>query len=283
LEVCSESWRANFRKEATKVNLDELIMQHLDIAIQAAKLAGSYVVEAEKAGSFSVHSKRENDFVTDIDIAAERIIIEQIQKHFPEDAIFGEESGKSENSEQGRWIIDPIDGTTNFFRSLPNYTISIAWELEAYAPLVGVVFNPVQNELFYASKNRGAYLNGEPIHVSNVSDISKALMVCVPPHRHHELADQYFSIARQIFHNTSDFRSFGSCALELSYIAAGRIDGYYELCLGYYDMAAGAVILEEAGGAVTHADPDRPFSDDRCDIVASNGLIQDWILHMVQS
>ncbi|MDY0288389.1 MAG: inositol monophosphatase family protein, partial [Sphaerochaeta sp.] len=110
-----------------------------------------------------------------------------------------------------------------------------------------------------------------------------ALMVCVPPHRSHDLASMYFEHLYRIFLATSDLRSFGSCALELSYMAAGRLDGYYELCLGYYDMAAGACILQEAGGSFAPADPHVPFSDGRCDLVASNGLIQEWLLHMVQA
>ncbi len=108
-------------------------------------------------------------------------------------------------------------------------------------------------------------------------------MVCVPPHRRHDLADEFFEISRRIFLATSDFRSFGSCALELSYIAAGRLDGYFERCLGYYDLAAGMLIVQEAGGNVESADPGKSFTDERCDLVASNGLIQDWILHMVHA
>lgn len=258
------------------------IADHLQVALFAANRAGSFVLEAGKRGNHAVHRKQANDFVTETDKLAEELIISIIREHFPSDAIFGEETGESGNLRYGRWVIDPIDGTTNFFRSLPDYTISIAWEMEPFKPLVGVVFNPRQNELFWGSKGGGAFLNGEPIHVSGVKEPSHALMVCVPPHRSHDLAAVYFEKMQRLFLAISDFRSYGSCALALSYLAAGRLDGYYELCLGYYDMAAGICIVEEAGGCFSPADPLLPFTDSRCDLVASNGLIQEWLLHMVQ-
>ena len=259
-----------------------LISQHLEIALKAANLAGAYILEEGSKDHIAVHSKHTNDFVTDTDKGAEEKIIAVIKERFPEDAIFGEDTGKVGDQKTGRWIIDPIDGTTNFFRSLPNYTGSIAWELEPFKPLGGVVYNPRQGELFWASKGEGAFLNGNPIQVSSISQLEQALLVCVPPHRRHDLVDTYFARAKRLFLASSDFRSYGSCALELSYIAAGRVDGYYELCLGYYDMAAGMIILQEAGGKVESADPQRPFEDTRCDLVASNGLIQHQIFPMVQ-
>ncbi|MDT4762326.1 inositol monophosphatase family protein [Sphaerochaeta sp. PS] len=263
--------------------IEDSIAEHLEVALLAAKEAGKLVLEAGKLGHHAIHSKHTNDFVTETDRLSEELIISIIKKTFTEDAIFGEETGASGDLSHGRWIIDPIDGTTNFFRSLPNYTISIAWEMEPFKPLVGVVFNPRQNELFWASKGKGAFLNGDPIHVSRIEDSAHALLVCVPPHRSHDLADAYFETMKRLFMESSDLRSYGSCALELAYIAAGRLDGYYELCLGYYDMAAGLCLVEEAGGALASADPLSPFTDTRCDLVASNGLIQDWLLHMVHA
>jgi myo-inositol-1(or 4)-monophosphatase len=143
-----------------------LISQHLEIALKAANLAGAYILEEGSKDHIAVHSKHTNDFVTDTDKGAEEKIIAVIKERFPEDAIFGEETGKVGDQKTGRWIIDPIDGTTNFFRSLPNYTVSIAWELEPFKPLVGVVYNPRQGELFWASKGEGAFLNGNPIQVT---------------------------------------------------------------------------------------------------------------------
>jgi myo-inositol-1(or 4)-monophosphatase len=259
----------------------EMIETRLQVALQAARNAGAFVKAAREKGKIEVREKRTNDFVTDIDRQSERLIISCIKENFPDDAVFGEESGKSGDGSKGRWIIDPIDGTTDFFRGIPDYTISIAWELEPFDPLVGVVFNPEQDELFWGSRDGGAYLNGKPISVSSIADPGKALLVCVPPHRHHGDAQAYFDREQALFLQSSDIRSFGSCALELAYIGAGRLDGYYERFLGYYDLAAGMAIVKEAGGTVGSADPSIPFSDTVCDLVASNGLIHQWILHMV--
>lgn len=265
------------------MNHAQLIAAHLEVALKAAKLTGAYLLEAGRDSEIVVHDKHQNDFVTDCDRKSEEMIIETIKQSFPDDSIFGEESGSSGDSRTGRWIIDPIDGTTNFFRSMPNYTISIAWELEPFNPLVGVVYNPRQQELFWASEGCGAFLNGQPISVSKIDDMSRSILVCAPPHRRHELADKYFETAKQLFLASSDLRSFGSCALELAYMAAGRLDGYYELCLGYYDMAAGMALVREAGGKVESALLGQPFTDERCDVVASNGLIHPQILHMVHA
>lgn len=256
--------------------------KRVEVALLAAKRAGAYLLETGRTADFTVTQKAANDFVTDADTKSEAIIIQTIKEHFPHDAIFAEESGKAGESGKGRWIIDPIDGTMNFSRSIPGYTISIAWELEAYEPLVGVVFNPRQDELFWASAGSGAYLNGATIGVSRITDPKHALVATVPPHRHHDHYDQYAQQAKRLALGTSDFRSYGSCALEMAYIAAGRIDAYYEMWLGYYDMAAGLALVREAGGIVGPADPSVPFSDGRCDVVASNGLIHPHILHMVQ-
>lgn len=258
-----------------------MIADRLSVACEAARRGGEYLLEAGRTAAFSVHEKAANDFVTESDSACEAIIIAAIKEHFPGDGIFAEESG-SKAGANGRWIIDPIDGTVNFARSIPNYTISIAWELEPYHPLVGVVYNPRQDELFWASSGNGAYLNGEPITVSSVSDPAYALLATVPPHRHRELYEEYALRLRRLVHGTSDLRSYGSCALEMAYIAAGRLDAYYEMCLGYYDMAAGLALVREAGGMGSPACEAVPFTDGRCDLVASNGLIHHEILHMVQ-
>lgn len=254
---------------------------HLEVALQAARRAGSYALGAERNGAISVRMKEANDYVTDVDIQIEQLIKDTIRLSFPHDGIFGEEGGESGNLQSNRWVIDPIDGTTNFFRGMPNYTISIAWEEKPYNPLVGVVFNPRHNELFWAAKGRGAFLNGQRITVSSVQELNRAIVVLVPPHRRRDLADSYFETMNTIFKATSDIRSFGSCALELSYIASGRVDGYYERALGYYDMAAGMIILQEAGGIVTPAFEDAPFSDRSCDILASNGHLHQALSSLI--
>lgn len=259
-----------------------MIAERVAVACEAARRGGTYLLEAGRSASFSVQEKAANDFVTEADGACEAIIISVIKEHFPDDGIFAEESGVAHESAHGRWVIDPIDGTVNFARSIPNYTISIAWELEPFNPLVGVVYNPRQDELFWAGSGSGAFLNGESITVSTVRDPAYALLATVPPHRHRELYERYAEQLRRLTHGTSDLRSYGSCALEMAYIAAGRIDAYYEMRLGYYDLAAGLALVKEAGGMGTPADERFPFTDAQCDLVASNGLIHPQILHMVQ-
>lgn len=259
------------------------IRRHLEVAVAAAKRAGEFLLAQEHSSGLTIVEKHENDFVTNADGASERLIVDFLHEHFPDEHIFGEECGSDGMGMSGRWIIDPIDGTTNFFRGIPNYTISIAWELEPFTPLVGVVYNPRQDEMFSAGKGLGAWCNGRPLRVSGIAEPSKALLVCVPPHRHHEITAEYFSMMQELFLHVSDLRSLGSAALELSYIAAGRLDGYYERFLGYYDIAGGMAILREAGGMISSSDINVPFSDARCDVVASNGTLHPWLERMVRT
>jgi len=258
--------------------MNEGLDERLKIAIEAAKEAGLMVMDADINSKKTFKEKKQNDFVTDFDVKAEKLIIARIKEYFPDDAIFGEESGTSEGK-NGRWIIDPIDGTVNFFRGIPNYTISIAFEREQFKPLIGVVYNPRQDELFYALKGSGAFCNGKKILVSKISNPNKAIVVLVPPHRRKEKADLYFSIMRKIFDKVSDIRSFGSAALECCYIASGRLDCYFEFALGYYDFASGMVILQESGGELRSLRGG--FTDNYCDIVATNTFLTPWIMPLV--
>ncbi|MCK9190530.1 MAG: inositol monophosphatase [Sphaerochaetaceae bacterium] len=252
--------------------MDKLeVKKRLELAKKVALKAGSYALKMRDSGNFSVTTKHKNDFVTDCDKATEKLIVSEIKDIFPEDGFFGEES--ADETGTGRWIIDPIDGTTNFFRGLPNWCISIAYEIEKYEPLLGVVYVPCLDELYYSMKGEGAYLNDKSIHCSNINDFSKALTVCVPPHRHKEAYDFYLEKMREIGLASSDIRSFGTCAQELCYIASGHLETYYELFLGYYDFAAGWIILEEAGGKLTSASMDSKFTDSCCNIIASNALL----------
>ncbi|HZJ88424.1 MAG TPA: inositol monophosphatase family protein [Sphaerochaeta sp.] len=260
-----------------------MIERRLDVALLAARKAGAYLLASDKAAAFTVVEKATNDYLTDADTASEAVIIETIARHLPDDAIFAEERGVIGDTSKGRWIIDPIDGTMNFARSIPGYTVSIAWEEEPFNPLIGVVYNVRQDELFWAARGHGAFLNDQRISVSQTKEARRCLIATVPPHRHHEFYEEYALISRRLALGTSDFRSYGSCALEMSYIACGRIDAFYEMWLGYYDLAAGMAIVREAGGEVTAAHPERPLTDQRCDLLASNGLLHQEISSMVQA
>lgn len=213
------------------------------------KEAGAFVLSHENE-SDNVLVKHTNDFVTIVDKETEEFIISRLSKAFPEDSFFGEEGGNRKGAGNGgRWVVDPIDGTVNFMHSFPDYTISIAWENPDGKLTFGLVYVPRQDELFSAYHQKGAFLNGRPISVSQ-SDLHRSLALCVPPHRHRELIDFYQERMWKILDMVSDLRSIGSAALSLCYVASGRCSIYYEMCLCWYDIAAGVIILEEAGGIV---------------------------------
>lgn len=257
----------------------EILDSRLETAIEVAKKAGAYALEKQKRGSFEVQSKHLNDFVTDVDKNTEKLIFSEIKKYFPNDGFFGEESG--DKSGTGRWIVDPIDGTTNYFRGLPNWAISIAYEVDLHEPILGIVYLPCYDEIYYAVKGKGAYLNGKPISCSKNDSLDNSLVVCVPPHRHKEFYDDYIERMIRIGKACSDIRSFGTAAQEIVYIASGKIDAYYELFLGYYDFAAAQVILEEAGGKLENISKTKEFTDYDCDILVSNTLISDSLKNII--
>ncbi|MBK5200366.1 MAG: inositol monophosphatase [Spirochaetaceae bacterium] len=254
--------------------------KRLEVAKRVAIIAGKSALKTRDEGKFSVYTKHKNDFVTDVDKTTEELIFSLIKKEFPNDGFFGEED---ENNEKGigRWIVDPIDGTTNFFRGLPNWVVSIAFEIDQFSPLIGVVYAPVFGDLYYAIKGKGSYLNEEKINCSSIDELSNSLIVCVPPHRHKESYSRYCNTMENLGNCCSDMRSYGSCAQELCFIASGHIEAYYELFLGYYDFAAGQVILEEAGGKLTNGSKNHPFSDNSCNIIASNALLHKNIEEIV--
>ncbi len=254
--------------------MNKQLEKRLEVAKVVARKAGVFALSLRENNKFEVTEKELNDFVTTADVETEKLIFEEIQKAFPNDGFFGEEG--DEIFGEGRWVVDPIDGTTNYFRNLPTWAVSIAYEIEVNQPLIGVIYAPRSNELYYGMKGYGAYLNGKKIQVSTISDISSAINVCVPPHRLKDKYDAYMQNFITIGKASSDLRSYGSSAIELCYIASGHIDGYYELGLGYYDFAAGWIILEEAGGKFSLIDKEAVPSTDKLDIIATNGKIHSW-------
>ena len=220
-----------------------------ELALKISEQASLFLLENEKLGR-EISSKAENDYVTLADQECERLIEESILAVFPDDTIFGEENKVKGNS-KGRWIIDPIDGTVNFFNGFPNYSISIAFEDEE-GLAIGVVSVVRQKETFHAMRGEGAFLNGKPIRTNEELDTMKTVAILVPPHRHHELIDAYMLKMRKFYNHFSDMRSIGSAACSLCYVACGRVAVYYEEYLAIYDMAAGVVILSEAGGKYSY-------------------------------
>jgi myo-inositol-1(or 4)-monophosphatase len=223
----------------------------LNTAVKAARRAGAIINRASlDLGQIKVGVKQQNDFVTEVDRAAEATIIETLREVYPSHAILAEESGLSaaEGAEY-QWIIDPLDGTTNFIHGFPQYAVSIALAHKGVLTHA-VVFDPNRNELFTASKGGGAFLNDKRIRVSKCAKIEDALLGTGFPYRMFEHVDAYLAIFKEMTRRSAGVRRPGSASLDLSWLAAGRIDGFWEFGLSPWDMAAGALLILEAGGLV---------------------------------
>ena len=221
----------------------------INIAVKAARRAGGIINRASRdVEQIKVSAKRDKDFVTEVDKAAEEAIIGVLKEAYPDHAILAEESGASGDSEHV-WIIDPLDGTTNFIHGFPQYAVSIA---QAHKGVLqhAVVYDPNRNELFTASKGAGAYLNERRIRVSKRVKLNEVLVGTGFPFRYFEHVDAYLGIFRDMMHKTAGVRRPGAAALDLAWVAAGRIDGFWELGLSPWDMAGGALLITEAGGLV---------------------------------
>jgi len=222
----------------------------LNIAVRAARRAGSLINRASLDGSaLEVKSKRAHDYVTQVDRAAEEAIMEVVRKAYPEHGFLAEESGASAQPAEYRWIIDPLDGTTNFIHGFPQYCVSIAVEQRG-ALAHAVVYDPAKNELFTASKGRGAFLNDRRIRVSKCTRMQEALVGTGFPFKELERVDLYLRQLKRLMSSTSGVRRAGAAALDLAYVACGRLDAFWELGLSPWDMAAGALLIQEAGGLV---------------------------------
>ena len=221
----------------------------LSIAIKAARRAGGIINRASRdVELIKVSAKRDKDFVTEVDKAAEEAIIGVLKEAYPEHAILAEESGASGVSEYV-WIIDPLDGTTNFIHGVPQYAISIALAHKGVLTHA-VVYDPTKNELFTAVKGGGAYLNERRIRVSKRIKLNEVIVGTGFPFRYFEHVDAYMGMLRDFMHKTAGVRRPGAAALDLAWVAAGRFDGFWELGLSPWDMAAGSLLITEAGGLV---------------------------------
>jgi myo-inositol-1(or 4)-monophosphatase len=225
----------------------------LNIAVKAARKAASIINRASlDLDLLKVQSKSPNDFVTEVDRAAEAAIIDVLREAYPEHAILAEESGEAgdtANSEY-QWIIDPLDGTTNFIHGFPQYAISIALARKGVLEQA-VVFDPNRNELFTASKGRGAFLNDRRIRVSKRIRLNESLIGTGFPFRQFDHVDAYLGMFKELTQKTAGIRRPGAAALDLAWVACGRIDGFWELGLSPWDMAAGVLLIQEAGGLVS--------------------------------
>jgi len=222
----------------------------LNIAVRAARRAGSIINRASlNGGALNVRAKRVNDFVTQVDQAAEEAIIEIVRKAHPDHGFLAEESGKTPGEAEYVWIIDPLDGTTNFIHGFPQYCVSIAVEHRG-ALTHGVVYDPVKNELFTTSKGRGAFLNDRRIRVSKCTRLKESLVGTGFPFKELSRLDLYTGQLRNLIQGSAGVRRAGAAALDLAYVACGRLDAFWEMGLSPWDMAAGALLIQEAGGLV---------------------------------
>ena len=214
------------------------------------KASRSLIRDFGEIENLQVSAKGPGDFVTSADKRTEKILIGELQKAHPDYGIVTEETGIINKSNMNnRWIIDPIDGTMNFMNGIPQFAISIGYE-EKGEIKCGVIFNPIMNEMFYAEKGNGAYLNNSRIRVSNKKKIKDAIIVTGGPKGASKIKDKIFFEYINISKNVSNVRKYGSAALDMSYVACGRFDGYWQREINYWDIAAGIIILKEAGGFV---------------------------------
>ncbi|WP_100643253.1 inositol-1-monophosphatase [Alteromonas facilis] len=223
----------------------------LNIAVRAARVAGNIIARGfENRDDLDTKSKGKNDFVTRIDNEAEQAIISKIKQSYPDHAFYGEESGKQGADETFTWIIDPLDGTTNFIKGIPHFCVSIAL-LHKGRLDQAVVFDPIRGELFTASKGAGAQLNGYRIRTGKQKDLDQTVLATAFPFKQKEELASYTDSFTKIFSVAGDIRRTGSAALDMAYVAAGRFDGYWERGVQPWDIAAGELLVREAGGLVT--------------------------------
>jgi len=243
----------------------------LDFAIDLAYRAGT-LIRAGAERDVSYEPKQYADVVTEVDRASEALIVGAIRARYPDHAIIAEEGSGVSMSSPYTWLIDPLDGTLNFLHGLPIFCVSIA--LLAYnEPLLGVVYDPMRNELFYAERGRGAFLNGRRLRVSQTPTLARSLLSSGLPYDRFEQPDNNLAELTHLAMLVQDIRRPGSAALDLCAVAAGRTDGHWELGLKPWDVGAGGLIALEAGATVTdwQGEPWRPLGGDR--LVATNGLI----------
>ncbi len=247
----------------------------LALAVDAARAAGDII----RRGMFDVldiRYKGEINLVTQIDVEAERAVVERLRANTPDHGVLAEEGSVHNNRSPYRWLIDPLDGTTNYAHRFPFFCVSIGLQ-HGNDPVLGVVLDPVRDELFTAIRGGGAACNGQPLAVSSTASLNKSLLVtgfAYDPKQDTNVNFRHFEAISRV---AQGVRRTGSAALDLCYVAAGRSDGFWELLLSPWDTAAGQVIVEEAGGRVTDFSG-RVFSPDTPEIVASNGKIHDAML-----
>ncbi|MEK7807528.1 MAG: inositol monophosphatase family protein [Chloroflexota bacterium] len=254
-----------------------MLTQILSTAITIAKNAGAIL--KENNGDRQINFKGAIDLVTDYDKRSEAYIVSALRQAFPDHALHGEEGTRVNKGADYEWLIDPIDGTTNFAHGLPIFSVSLGLAHHG-EPVLGVVYDPSREEIFSAIKGEGAHLNGKPIRISTTSNLNHSLLVTGFPYDARTNPDNNVKEFVQFTMRSQAVRRLGSAALDLCYVASGRFDGFWEKRINLWDVAAGTIIVREAGGVVTEATGESPIPH-HC-IVASNGLIHDEMIAVLR-
>ncbi len=250
--MIDECLRGNLILEKRSMKIGKKRLDEFEkVAREAIFEAGAGILEKLGTLSFSqVRVKAPFDYVTAVDKESEALIVDRIQRHFPDHHIMSEETANQGLQNGICWVIDPLDGTTNFIHGFPFVAVSIAVCVDM-RPVLGFVLDPVRHELFSARRGGGAYLNGKRIHTSRPRGLEDALIATGFPHRTRDLLEPYLNTFRSIFKRVSGIRRAGAAALDLAYVAAGRVDGFWEAGLKAWDIAAGSLLTTEAGGTVS--------------------------------
>ncbi|MGB0368116.1 MAG: inositol monophosphatase family protein [Flavobacteriales bacterium] len=262
-------------------NSEQLKQLSLEVE-KVARSAGHFILQERQAFSTQkVEKKGHNDFVSYVDKGAEKLIVSGLKNLLPEAGFIAEEGTEKQDENPLKWVIDPLDGTTNFIHGVPTFAVSIAL-VDDKEPLVGVVYEINQNEMFSAWKNGGCYLNGEAISVSDTSTVAESLIGTGFPYYDYHLLDEYLALFKHLMQHSRGLRRPGSAATDLAYVASGRFDAFYEYSLSPWDVAAGVLLVREAGGTVSNFNN----GDDAIfvkEIIADNGKIHNELFDLVSS
>ena len=247
----------------------------VQLAFESGKIQKKYFQK-----TLSIMHKGEIDLVTNVDFECQSRILELVEKAFPDDEVISEEKTNTYEAGKNRWIVDPLDGTTNYAHGYPFFCTSIAYEVDGEI-IIGVVYNPIMDELFFARKGEGSFFNGEKMGVSSVKEIKQALLATGFPYDVVTNPNNNLNHWTKFMMRAQALRRDGSAGLNLSYVAAGRFDGFWEVRLSPWDMAAGMLIVREAGGIITSLSGET-FSLYEGGVLASNGLIHDQMVDVIR-
>jgi myo-inositol-1(or 4)-monophosphatase len=256
------------------------LKQQLDAAVHAARTAGAFMQqELLKIHAADIEAKGKNNLVSYVDKTCEKIIVDILSASLPEAGFITEEDTRTDGDKEYRWVIDPLDGTTNYLHKLPVYSVSIAL-LHHNTPVVGVVYEVPADAMFTAIAGGGAFLNNRPIHVSPVTALQHSLLATGVPYSFYDFIDKFLELFKHLMQQCHGIRRLGSAAIDLCYVACGRFEGFYEFRLNPWDVAAGGLIVMEAGGKMTnfYNDPDFIFQSS---LVATNGHIHSELMEAV--